>query len=83
MDQRIDAGAVAPRAAAGLAQIEAYVRHDPRAARAPCGCSSAFALPHPHVGTVWNNALVAIAVFVVSFTPGASGRPLTAERASA
>lgn len=30
---------------------------------------SAFALPHRLAGTVWNNALVAIAVFIVSLIP--------------
>ncbi len=30
---------------------------------------SAFALPHVHSGTVWNNALVAIAIFLVSLVP--------------
>ncbi len=30
---------------------------------------SAFALPHQLVGTVWNNALVAIAIFVLSLIP--------------
>jgi hypothetical protein len=30
---------------------------------------SAFALPSENVGTVWNNALVAIAVFIVSILP--------------
>jgi hypothetical protein len=31
---------------------------------------SAFALPRVNVGTVWNNALVAIAIFLFSLTPG-------------
>jgi len=34
---------------------------------------SAFALPTVHMGTVWNNALCAIAVFVVSLTAGDIG----------
>ncbi len=32
---------------------------------------SAFAIPTIRTGTVWNNALVAIAIFVVSLTEGA------------
>jgi hypothetical protein len=35
---------------------------------------SAWALPHVSIGTVWNNALVAIAIFFVSLVP--SGRRL-------
>jgi hypothetical protein len=31
---------------------------------------SVFAYPHVARGTVWNNALVAIAVFLVSLVPG-------------
>ncbi len=30
---------------------------------------SAFALPHQLIGTVWNNALVAIAIFILSLIP--------------
>ena len=35
---------------------------------------SAFALPSVHVGTVWNNALVAIAIFFVSLLPAYAER---------
>lgn len=33
---------------------------------------SAWALPHVSTGTVWNNVLVAIAIFIVSLTPSVS-----------
>ncbi len=36
---------------------------------------SAFALPSISAGTQWNNALVAIAVFIVSLAPATMGRP--------
>jgi hypothetical protein len=38
---------------------------------------TAFAIPHVSSATVWNNALVAIAIFVVSLMPSgvAAGRP--------
>ncbi len=44
---------------------------------------SVWALPHHNLGTMWNNALVAIAVFLVSLVPGAGERPLVATRATA
>lgn len=31
---------------------------------------SVWALPHANVGTMWNNALVAIAIFLLSLVPG-------------
>ncbi len=31
---------------------------------------SVWALPHDNLGTMWNNALVAIAIFIVSLVPG-------------
>lgn len=34
---------------------------------------SAFALPDVSIGTVWNNALVAIAIFIISLVPGGAG----------
>ncbi|HZU84437.1 MAG TPA: SPW repeat protein [Polyangiaceae bacterium] len=33
---------------------------------------SAWALPTAHAGTIWNNVLVAIAVFIVSLVPNAT-----------
>src|SRR5512146_2183812 len=41
---------------------------------------SVWALPHDNLGTQWNNALVAIAIFVLSLVPGAGERPLTTAR---
>ena len=38
---------------------------------------SVWALPHANLGTMWNNALVAIAVFVVSLVPGRGERAFT------
>lgn len=47
---------------------------------------SAWALPHISAGTVWNNVLVAIAVFVLSLVPSMAmrpgGVPLKEQRAS-
>ncbi len=43
---------------------------------------SVWALPHHVLGTMWNNALVAIAVFLLSLVPGEGERPLEASRAS-
>jgi hypothetical protein len=37
---------------------------------------SAFALPRLNVATVWNNAIVAILMFIVSLVPGGRGAPL-------
>ena len=44
---------------------------------------SVWALPHQNLGTMWNNALVAIVVFAASLVPGAGERPLTATRTPA
>jgi len=42
---------------------------------------SAWALPTFNVGTIWNNALVAVAVFIISLAPGYVGRgPRTVTR---
>ncbi len=43
---------------------------------------SAFALPHQLVGTVWNNALVAIAVFILSLIPNEMERGFFPHRAA-
>ncbi len=43
---------------------------------------SVWALPHRTLGTQWNNALVAIAVFLLSLVPGRAERPLTTQRAN-
>ncbi len=40
---------------------------------------SVWALPHRNLATMWNNALVAIAVFLVSLVPGV-GEPRMAEK---
>jgi hypothetical protein len=37
---------------------------------------SVWALPHAMLATMWNNALVAIAIFFLSLVPGAGERPL-------
>ncbi len=37
---------------------------------------AAFALPHATVATVWNNALCAIAIFILSLVPGALTGPM-------
>ncbi len=37
---------------------------------------AAFALPHVSSGTVWNNALCAIAVFILSLVPGSLAGPV-------
>ncbi len=37
---------------------------------------SVWALPHQNVGTMWNNALVAIAIFIVSLVPGVARRAI-------
>lgn len=39
---------------------------------------SAFALPYNNAGTVWNNALVAIAIFVLSLVPSITTGPRSA-----
>jgi len=44
---------------------------------------SVWALPHTSLGTMWNNALVAIAVFLLSLVPGAGERPLATTRVPA
>ncbi len=41
---------------------------------------SVWALPRLNVGTAWNNALVAIAMFFVSLSPGYLGRTRTGTR---
>ena len=41
---------------------------------------SAFALPSLSRGTVWNNALVAIAIFVFSLIPAVPARPMIRPR---
>ena len=38
---------------------------------------SAWALPSERPGTVWNNVLVALAIFIVSLIPSGSGGPRT------
>jgi hypothetical protein len=43
---------------------------------------SVWALPHHNLGTMWNNALVAIVVFVLSLVPGAGERRPFAKRAT-
>ncbi len=45
--------------------------------------ASVWALPHHSVATMWNNALVAVAVFFVSFVPDSGERPLGPARAPA
>ncbi len=43
---------------------------------------SVWALPHHNLGTQWNNAIVAIIVFLLSLVPGGGeAQPLTAGRA--
>lgn len=44
---------------------------------------SAFVLPHVSAGTVWNNALVAIAMFIISLVPGTMMPPLQRRRVTA
>jgi hypothetical protein len=44
---------------------------------------SVWALPHEHLGTMWNNAVVAIVVFLCSLTPGPHETQLIPHRASA
>lgn len=44
--------------------------------------ASVWLLPHDNVATAWNNALVAIAVFVISLVPG-DDRHVTATRTPA
>ena len=44
---------------------------------------SVWALPHHNLGTMWNNAIVAIVVFIASLVPGAGERPLTTARTPA
>ncbi len=44
---------------------------------------SVWALPHNNRGTMWNNALVAIAVFLLSLVPGAAERGVMARRVEA
>ncbi len=44
---------------------------------------SVWALPHLNRGTMWNNALVAIAIFIASLVTATGGRPLTATHAPA
>jgi hypothetical protein len=45
---------------------------------------SAWALPTLSVGTIWNNVLVAIAIFIVSLVPGTEGsRPVFFNRTTA
>ncbi len=44
---------------------------------------SVWALPHDNLATMWNNALVAIVVFLLSLVPGGRERPLEASRAPA
>jgi hypothetical protein len=44
---------------------------------------SVWALPHQHLATMWNNALVAIVVFALSLVPGAGERPVATTRAPA
>src|SRR5512142_3086914 len=39
---------------------------------------SVWALPHDNLGTMWNNAVVAIIVFLASLVPGAGERRLDA-----
>ncbi len=41
---------------------------------------SVWALPHESLGTMWNNALVAIAIFLLSLVPGEDERPLAVPR---
>ncbi len=42
---------------------------------------SVWALPHQNLATMWNNALVAICVFILSLVPGRGERPMVAQRA--
>ncbi len=44
---------------------------------------SVWALPHHVLGTMWNNALVAIAVFILSLVPGPREERLTQARSPA
>ncbi len=44
---------------------------------------SVWALPHDNRGTMWNNALVAIAVFLLSLVPGMAERRVMARHAEA
>ncbi len=44
---------------------------------------SVWALPHGNQGTMWNNALVAIAVFLLSLVPGTGERAVVARHAEA
>jgi hypothetical protein len=45
---------------------------------------SAWALPTVSVGTIWNNVLVSIAIFIVSLVPSAAGeRPMFFNRSTA
>jgi uncharacterized membrane protein len=41
---------------------------------------SVWALPHRNPGTMWNNALVAIAVFLASLVPGPGERRMATKR---
>ncbi len=43
---------------------------------------SVWALPHHNLGTMWNNALVAIAIFLLSLVPGEAGPTLIPRRAT-
>jgi hypothetical protein len=42
---------------------------------------SVWALPHDNAGTMWNNALVAIVVFIASLVAGPAERPGIPQRA--
>ena len=44
---------------------------------------SVWALPHQSAATMWNNALVAIAIFLLSLVPGPGERPLAPSRTPA
>ncbi len=44
---------------------------------------SVWALPHHNLATMWNNALVAIVVFLLSLVPGAGEQRLATTRAPA
>ncbi len=43
---------------------------------------SVWALPHQNIATQWNNALVAIAIFLLSLVPGQGERTLIPHRAT-
>ncbi len=44
---------------------------------------SVWALPHQNLATMWNNAIVAVVVFLASLVPGPGERSLTPRRVTA